>query len=49
MKISSIFTELLDIAKSLELRSVNELYHQWMKFNVTMNWVVEYLVYKCNQ
>jgi len=36
-------SELLQMAKSLELSCVNDPNAQRMHFNVTMNWIIKYL------
>ncbi len=38
-------SQLLDVAKTLELRSVNDLHQKWMQSDVAMNRVVEHFLW----
>ncbi len=41
----AISPQLLDVAKALELRSVNDLHQKWMQSDVAMNRVVEHFLH----
>ena len=38
-------SQLLNVAKTLELRSVNDLHQKWMQSDVAMNRVVEHFLH----